>query len=125
MVDEGERKERLTFLIQAAMEAQDMEDADLAERVGRSATTAGRWRRGDSTPGTLDILPLASALNLPPELLLNPPPKPTYPIEEYLVGVTVREGLELGIRRASGRVARKPTPKGRARSRPRPPRGGD
>lgn len=115
MVDEVERKERLAFAIDAAMAAHGLEDADLAARVGKSETTIGRWRRGDTVPNALEIMPLADALGVKPELLLDPPPKPTYPILEYLVGATVAEGLELGIRRASGRVARRPVRQGHAR----------
>lgn len=121
MVDEVERKERLAFAIEAAMAAQGMEDDDLAERIGKSPTTVGRWRRGDTVPSALEILPLATALGVEPRFLLDPPPKPTYPIEEYLVGEAVREGLQLGIRRAAGRVARQPVRGTRARpARPSP-----
>ena len=125
MVDEVERKERLAFAIDAAMAAQGLEDGDLAKRIGKSATTVGRWRRGDTVPNALEILPLANALSVTLQFLLEPPPKPTYPIAEYLVGAAVVEGLELGIRRASGRVARQPVPKERGPSGRRRPRAGD
>lgn len=121
MVDEVERKERLAFAIEAAMAAQGMEDAELAQLVGKSETTIGRWRRGDTVPNALEILPLATALGVQPRFLMDPPPKPTYPIEEYLVGRTAMEGIELGIRRASGRVARQPARGSRPRSARRPP----
>lgn len=125
MVDEVERKERLAFAIEAAMAAREMEDDDLARLINKSATTVGRWRRGDTIPNALEIGPLADALRVDPSLLLDPPPKPTYPILDYLVGKAVAAGLELGIRRASGRVARQPVRKARPRSGRRPaPEGG-
>lgn len=117
MVADDVRKDRLAFAIDAAMAVRGLEDDDLAKLVDRSPTTVGRWRRGDTVPNALEIVPLAHALGVDPAFLLDPPPRPTYPIAEYLVGEAVREGLELGIRRASGRVARQP-------ARPKPPPSG-
>src|SRR5690349_10149216 len=86
VVDDATMQERLAYAIRAAMERRGIESArELARRMGRDATTVNRWVTGKSVPNALVIRPLADALGVKVEYLVDPPPVPEYPLEAYLV----------------------------------------
>lgn len=86
MLNDVERKERLTFAIQAAMRRRGLTPPKLAAMLGKHADTVRRWRDGETVPTILDVAPLAEALGVDPSYLIEPPPLPEYPLDEYLVG---------------------------------------
>lgn len=97
-MDEGERKRRFAFALDAAMAVREINDDELARLVNRSMTTVGRWRRADTSPNRLDAEALGEALGVSADYFLSPPPLPTYPVDEYLVGQAAVMGLELGVK---------------------------
>lgn len=101
MADDVERKERLAYAIRAAMARRGLTAPMLAELVGRSSVTVGRWVRGDTAPSALDVGPLANALGVRADYLIDPPAIPEYPLEQYLVETAVQAGLRAGVQRAS------------------------
>lgn len=62
----------------------------------RSKETVARWARGETVPSALDIGPLAEALGVKSEFLVNPPSLPEYPLADYLLDA-VDEGAERGM----------------------------
>lgn len=115
---DAERRDRLAFAIRAAMGGRTAQDiADLI-KPKRSKETIARWARGETVPSALDIGPLAEALGVRIDLLVNPPAVPSYPLSEYLVDVATEQGLELGKRRARRPLAGE-APAEPRRSRPR------
>lgn len=89
-MDDVTRREQLGLAIRAAMKAEGITQEELAERLGKSPTTVGRWVRGDTVPTVLEVGPLATALRVSPMLFIDPPAVPAYPIEDYRLvsGVT-------------------------------------
>jgi transcriptional regulator with XRE-family HTH domain len=87
------RRERLSFAIRAAMGERTAQQ--IADRMDpkRSKETIARWARGETVPSALDVGPLAAALGVRPELLVNPPDLPAYPLAQYLVPDSVAAGL--------------------------------
>jgi hypothetical protein len=65
----------------------------------RSKETIARWARGDTVPSALDIGPLARALGVRIEFLVDPPALPSYPLSEYLLQQAAESGVEEGVRR--------------------------
>jgi transcriptional regulator with XRE-family HTH domain len=124
MVDENMQQARLAFAIEAAMAAQDLDDKGLGRLIGKSPKTVERYRRGLTAPSALELPRLAAALGVTPAFLADPPEIPTYPLAQYLVDEeaverVLREGLALGVRRSSGRVASLAERSEPARQRPR------
>jgi transcriptional regulator with XRE-family HTH domain len=114
VIPDSQRKERLAFAIRAAMGKRTAQDVAAVIQPKRSKETIARWARGDTVPSALDVGPLAAALGVKIDLLINPPDVPTYPLADYLVNAAVSEGLEEGLERA-----RRPR-EDEAPSRPRP-----
>lgn len=100
VLPDSERRQRLAFAIRAAMGKRTAQDVAEAIQPKRSKETIGRWARGDTVPSALDIAPLAEVLGVRPELLIDPPALPTYPLSEYLVEQTVEAAMAEGKRRA-------------------------
>lgn len=97
------QKDRLAYAIRYAMKEQGLTASDVAQRIGRSKMTVGRWMRAETAPSLLDVTPLANALGVRPEYLYDPPEIPRYPIDQYLVEDAVQGGVEEGERRAARR----------------------
>jgi transcriptional regulator with XRE-family HTH domain len=100
VLPDKERRDRLAFAIRAAMGGRSAQDVASVIQPKRSKETIGRWARGETVPSALDIAPLAQALGVRIELLIDPPPIPTYPLSEYLVEQAVQAAVERGRRRA-------------------------
>lgn len=103
--NDAEKQRRLAFAITAALTEKGWGHADLARALGISKATAGRWAKGDTVPNLLWAKPLADALEVRPELLMEPPPVPVtdYPLSEYLV----RRATEQGAADAEARAPRR------------------
>lgn len=100
VLPDKERRDRLAFAIRAAMGKRTAQDIANVIEPKRSKETIGRWARGNTVPSALDIAPLAQALGVKVDLLIDPPAIPTYPLSEYLVEQAVQAGVERGKRRA-------------------------
>lgn len=96
------RKERLSYAIREGMRRKGLSAPELANLIGRAPVTVGRWVRGETTPSILDVAPLAEALGVRADFLIDPPAIPEYPIEKYLLEA-VQEGVQEGLRRARPR----------------------
>lgn len=100
---DAEMQRRLAYAIRAAMTAKGWKPPDLARALNRDPSTVTRWVNGESVPNLLMTKPLADALEVRPEFLLDPPPVPEYPLSEYLVreagAQAVAEGVQQGRRR--------------------------
>lgn len=104
MVDDVARKDRFAYALVQAMEARQLSADDLARSIGRERRTIQRWRSGDSVPSVLELGPLARALGVDPNLFIEPPPIPEYPIHGYLLPQAEAEGVAEGSRRAARRA---------------------
>jgi transcriptional regulator with XRE-family HTH domain len=104
VTDDVQRKEELAYAIRAAMARRGLSAPDVAKLIGRSPVTVGRWVRGETAPSALDVGPLAAALGVRSDYLIEPPPIPDYPIERYLVEVAMQAGVQQGLQRASARA---------------------
>lgn len=82
------------------MRRQRLTPPKLARVIGKNAETVRRWRDGETVPNVLEIAPLAEALGVDPIYLVNPPPVPDYPLDEYLVRETIADAVAEGIDRA-------------------------
>jgi hypothetical protein len=91
-----ERKDRLAFAIRAAMGKRSAQEIADAMTPRKSKETVARWARGSTIPSALDIGPLARALGVRSELLVDPPAMPSYPLSEYLVDEAVAVGQVQG-----------------------------
>lgn len=100
-----DRKARLAYAIRRAREISGLTPPQLAERLGRARGTINDWESGKSAPSLLDLGPLCEVLGADPRLFADLPPEPVSPVDEYLVGRTVQEGLQEGLRRAGPREA--------------------
>ncbi len=108
MEDEGIRGRRLAYAIAEAIEHVARERAEepaetvrwLAPLVGVSDRTVKRWTTGDAIPDALKLVPLAQHLGVNAMLFVDPPEVPSYPLSEYLVERTAREGVAEGLRRS-------------------------
>jgi transcriptional regulator with XRE-family HTH domain len=112
-----ERRERLSFAIRAAMAGRTAQEIAAVIEPKRSKETIARWARGETVPSALDVGPLARALGVRSDLLIDPPALPAYPLEDYLVEGAA-SGVEEGIRR--GRSG--PAPAGPGTPSPSPKR---
>jgi transcriptional regulator with XRE-family HTH domain len=101
VLSEEERKARLAYAIRTARERRGMTPPQLAARIGRGRGTVNSWESGESVPSLLDLGPLCAALQVDPRLFADLPPIPPSPVDEYLVGQAVAEGVEEGRRRAA------------------------
>lgn len=107
-VTDAERRDRLAFAIRAAMGKRSAQDIAAAIRPTKSKETIARWARGETVPSALDVGPLATALGVKIDLLVNPPALPNYPLDDYLLEVA-DSAAEAAHRRASnGRAAGAP-----------------
>jgi transcriptional regulator with XRE-family HTH domain len=114
-----ERRDRLSAAIRAAMAGRTAQDVADAMDPKRSKETIARWARGETVPSALDVGPLAAALGVRAELLINPPEVPRYPLADYLLEAA-DSGAGEGHRRATTHRERE-APGTPARSRaPRP-----
>jgi transcriptional regulator with XRE-family HTH domain len=109
-----ERRERLAFAIRAAMAGRTAQEIAVVIEPKRSKETIARWARGETVPSALDVGPLARALGVRAELLIDPPALPAYPLEDYLIDAA-ESGVEEGLRRAlvqehEARGTRSPSP---------------
>jgi len=64
---------RVGALIAGQRLAQDLSQEDLAERIGVSVSTLGRWERGVNAPKTYQAGRVIRALGIDPMLFLDPP----------------------------------------------------
>lgn len=97
---EMERRQRLAFAIGEAMRQQKLTPPAVAQAIGRSPETIRRWMNAENVPSALDVGPLAAALGVDPSYLVDPPPVPEYPLDEYLVTRTTEEGVQRGLARS-------------------------
>lgn len=104
---DAEAQRRFAYALRAAMGRKGWKTPDLARAVGRDTSTVGRWVDEKSVPNLLMLKTLASALDVRPEFLFDPPPVPEYPLAEYLVDAAV-SGVEEGQRRARTRAVEAP-----------------
>ena len=118
---DAERRDRLAFAIRTAMGKRTAQDVAQAMEPKKSKETVARWARGDTVPSALDVGPLARALGVRVELLVDPPSVPTYPLSEYLLDAAA-SGVEEGLRRAQDSQA-EPDPEQPDQSPARRPRG--
>lgn len=95
-----DRRERLKFAIRSAMGKRTAQDVADAMDPKRSKETVSRWARGETVPSALDVGPLARALGVRPDLFVDPPELPTYPLSDYIVDQAVAQGQAQGRRRA-------------------------
>lgn len=117
-IPDSERRDRLAFAIRTAMNGRTADQISLRMEPSRSRETIARWARGQTVPSALDVGPLARALGVRVELLVDPPEIPAYPLASYLVLDAVDSGAQEGLRRA-----RAPhTPAALAQPPQRPPR---
>lgn len=98
-----QKKKELAYAIREAMALRGITQADLAQMVGRSGVTVGRWVRGETAPSILDASALAEALGVKPEYLMSPLPIPEYRIADFLVETTVESATREGLRRSARR----------------------
>jgi len=85
MLTDVERKERLGYAIREAMRRRRLTPPKLGKQVGRSGETIRRWMAGTNAPSVLELGALAEALGVDPLYLVNPPPVPEYPLDDYLL----------------------------------------
>jgi hypothetical protein len=95
-----ERRDRLAFAIRSAMNGRTAQAIAARMSPKRSKETIARWARGETVPSALDVGPLARALGVRVELLVDPPDIPAYPLASYLVLDAVESGASEGQRRA-------------------------
>lgn len=118
--EEREFALRVGALIAGQRLAQDMSQEQLAERIGISVSTLGRWERGVNAPKTYQAGRVISALGIDPMLFLDPPDVRSD--MDRAIAAAVGAGLSSGLqprRRATRRGGDEPA----ARPSPRPPRG--
>lgn len=101
-------QDRLAYAIRQAMARRGIKSArELARLMGRDPTTVNRWTTGQSVPSALVVKPLAAALGVKVEYLVDPPAVPEYPIDSYLISEEeVRDQQELAARAAASARAR-------------------
>jgi hypothetical protein len=106
LMNDADRKKKLSFAILWAMWQRDVSPPKLGRAIHKSADTVRRWRDGDGTPNALDLGPLAEALGLRVDYFTNPPDLPDYPFAEYetanapgMLAVARQSGVEEGLRR--------------------------
>ena len=117
VVPDKERRDRLAFAIRAAMAGRTAQDIADVMTPRRSKETIARWARGETVPSALDVGPLAAALGVRAELLIDPPGVPSYPLAEYLVDGAIEVGRREGRTRepaAPGEPAPLPARRSRA-----------
>lgn len=105
VMTDAERRDRLAFAIKTAMGRRTAQDIAALMEPPKSKETVARWARGETVPSALDVAPLAAALGVRVELLVDPPALPTYPLEDYLVD-TANSGVQEGLRRDRQRLRR-------------------
>lgn len=107
VVDDAVMQDRLAYAIRAAMARRGIESArELARRMHRDPTTVNRWVTGKSVPSALAIRPLADALGVKVEYLVDPPVVPTYPVDDYLIPEEEAQGQAELVRRADAAARR-------------------
>ena len=79
------RRDRLAFAIRAAMGKRNAQQIAATMSPSRSKETVARWARGETVPSALDVGPLARALGVRVDFLVDPPELPSYPLSDYLV----------------------------------------
>lgn len=100
VMPDKDRRDRLSYAIRAAMGKRSAQDVAEAIQPKRSKETIARWARGETVPSALDVGPLARALGVKPDLLIDPPAMPVYPLSEYLVADALVAAFDEGAERA-------------------------
>jgi transcriptional regulator with XRE-family HTH domain len=85
VLDDVERRARLAYAISEAMRRRRLTAPKVGAKIGRSAETVRRWADGRNVPSVLDVGPLADALGVSVDYLVNPLPVPEYAIDDYLI----------------------------------------
>lgn len=99
VLGEAEQKRRFSYALREAMAARDVSARQLARKLGVDPRRLARWLQEKDLPNLYEAQALASALAVDEELFRNPPevpvipPKPYYPIDQYLLDA-VRRGTE-------------------------------
>lgn len=115
-----DRRERLRYAIKQAIGTRTAQDVADAMDPKRSKETVSRWARGETVPSALDVGPLARALGVRPDLFVDPPELPVYPLADYLVDQAVAAGVAEGRKRSrqplTGEAPSEPQPSPERRS---------
>src|SRR5688572_7618888 len=80
VANDAEQRERFAYALREAMRASGLTPPKLAAKLDVAAKTVNRWVNAESLPNVMMVLPLAEALGVRPELIFNPPERPTYPL---------------------------------------------
>ena len=84
--DDGvrEQKRRIGRALREALAHRDMTALELARQLDRSPNTVSRWLNGRSAPSLAELQGIVRVLRVRPDLFVEPPEVPTYPIEEFV-----------------------------------------
>jgi len=125
VVGESEQRNRFAYALREAMAARRMSGRQLSMKLEVDPRKVARWLDGAALPNLYEAAAIAAALRIDERLFREPPevpptpPKPYYPIEQYLLEA-VESGVQEGVRRA--RAPGRAAPGRRAQSRRRLPR---
>lgn len=126
LMNDADRKARLSFAIFWAMRERHVKPPALAKAIGRSDDTIRRWLDDDgSTPSALDLAPLAEALGVRVDYFTNPPDLPAYPFADYVSAdppTLIAQARESGAEEGARRFRRRPVPPDPEAPVPSPPR---
>lgn len=107
--DDAEQRERFAYALREAMREARLTPPKLAAKLDVAAKTVNRWVNAETLPNVMMVRPLSEALGVRPELIYDPPERPTYPLSEYLVRAELETAVEEGLRRAR---RQRPAPEG-------------
>jgi transcriptional regulator with XRE-family HTH domain len=99
MIGEAERRIRFGYALQKALEARQMSERQLAQRLGVDSRRVAAWRQGKRLPDIYETQAIVAHLRVSEDLFRNPPEvpePPPYPIERYLIDA-VDDGVEQGL----------------------------
>lgn len=119
--DELEYRRRLGCVIAQSREFRGRSQAWLAEKLERSVPAVSRWENGKATMTVWDLAQVQRLLDIPPALLLLPPPceTPISPIAKYLMDAAA-EGIRKGLAGLADEPEGEPPGGRRGASRPAP-----